>query len=88
MIVVALPPTGFPSLPHLRACALPTRFAGPLQLTRPDGLVVCRYGLLDDTPPPPCERPESLCSLLGFPPPQDANLLLLVVHRYATASHT
>eukprot|EP01047_Picozoa_sp_COSAG01_P142292 COSAG01_NODE_73518_length_243_cov_5.215278_2_plen_30_part_01 len=28
------------------------RLAEPPQLTRPDGLVVRRYGHLDDTPPP------------------------------------
>jgi hypothetical protein len=32
--VVAFPPTGFPSFPHLRACPLPMRVAGSPQLTR------------------------------------------------------
>eukprot|EP01048_Picozoa_sp_COSAG05_P029360 COSAG05_NODE_9613_length_612_cov_0.508772_1_plen_41_part_10 len=32
------------------------RLTGLLQLTRPDGLVVRRYGHLDDTPPPACKR--------------------------------
>ena len=38
VIVVAFPPTGFPSFPHLRACAPPMHVAGPPQLTRPGGL--------------------------------------------------
>ena len=46
MIVVAFPPTGFPSFPHLRACPPPMRVAGSPQLTRPGGLVARRYGLL------------------------------------------
>ena len=56
--MVAFPPTGFLSFPHLRACPPPMRVAGSPQLTRPDDLVVCRYGHPDDTPPPPCERLE------------------------------
>eukprot|EP01049_Picozoa_sp_SAG25_P022020 SAG25_NODE_8517_length_417_cov_11.720126_1_plen_36_part_01 len=31
------------------------RLAEPPQLTRPDGLVVRRYGHLDDTRPPTCK---------------------------------
>ena len=46
----------FPSLPRLRACPPPMRLAEPPQLTRPDGLVVRRYGHPDDTRPPACKR--------------------------------
>jgi hypothetical protein len=56
VIVVALPPTGFPSFPHLRACPPPMRVAGSPQLTRPGGLVARRYGVLHDTRPHACER--------------------------------
>eukprot|EP01047_Picozoa_sp_COSAG01_P100024 COSAG01_NODE_29941_length_626_cov_1.514231_1_plen_175_part_00 len=66
--MVALPPTGFPSLPHLRACAPPTRFAGPPQLTRPDGLVVCGYGLLTIRPP----LLANASSMEQRPPPSSA----------------
>jgi hypothetical protein len=55
-IVVAFPPTGFPSFPHLRACPPPMRVAGSPQLTRPGGLVARRYGVLHDTRPHACER--------------------------------
>eukprot|EP01047_Picozoa_sp_COSAG01_P057434 COSAG01_NODE_6638_length_3567_cov_62.489908_3_plen_65_part_00 len=54
--MVAFSPTAFPSFPHLRACPPPMRVAGPPQLTRPDGLVACRYGYLDETPPLSCKR--------------------------------
>jgi hypothetical protein len=67
VIVVALPPTSFPSLhmcsrhPSMRLTELP-------RLMRPDGLVVCRYGLLDATPPHACER----LSMEQRPPPSSA----------------
>ena len=72
MVVVTLCATGFPFLPRLRACPPPMRLTEPPQLTRPDGLVVRRYGLLDDTPPllanashleqrPPLASPPDCC---------------------------
>jgi hypothetical protein len=57
------------------------RLAEPPQLTRPDGLVVCRYGLLDDTPPPPCER----LSMEQRPPlPQPLDCCLQLVYSAAS----
>ena len=69
VIVVALPPTGFPSLPYWHACPATMRLAEPPQLTRLDGLVVCRYGHPDATPPPPCERLEHGAASPLFPSP-------------------
>ena len=67
--MVALPPTGFPSLPRLRACLPPMRLAETPQLTRPDGLVVRRHGHLDDTRPPTCKCLSSgAASPPCFPP--------------------
>ena len=69
MVVATLCATGFPSLPRLRACPPPMRLAETPQLTRPGGLVVRRYGHLDDTPPPACKRLSfGAASLPCFPP--------------------
>ena len=58
VIVVALPPTDFPSLLHLCSRHPSMRLTELPQLMRPGGLVACRYGLLDATPPHACERLE------------------------------
>jgi hypothetical protein len=58
VVVVTLRTTGFPSLPRLRACLPPMRLTEPPQLTRPDGLVVRRYGYLGET----ARRPPSLAN--------------------------
>jgi hypothetical protein len=52
------PPNRFPLFAVFARLPSDMRLAEPPQLTRPDGLVVCRHGFLDDTPPPPCERLE------------------------------
>ena len=56
VIVVALPPTGFPSLLHLCSRQPSMRLTELPQLIRPDGLVACRYGQLDATRPHACKR--------------------------------
>ena len=61
------PPNRFPLFAVFARLPSDMRLAEPPQLTRPDGLVVCRHGFLDGTPPPSMRTPRAWSSALPQP---------------------